>query len=70
MMIEKSIPVPRGFPRKKYPFGDMKINDSLLFEGATQDSKEVSAAKMFFKRRGWKLTTRTEKNGVRIWRIF
>lgn len=65
--IEKGVQVPKQ--RTKYVFSQMEVGDSIFFFGETQDSNCVAAAKMYFKRNGKRMTTKTEHGGIRIWRV-
>ena len=72
MKIDKDVPVPssvgdksgRGRPRV-YPFGEMEVGDSIF----TESKGARNAAGHYAKYHGKKFATRTENNGVRIWRI-
>jgi len=72
MKIEKNIPTPEtlgGGARKKYPFDEMKIGDSIFIEGQVIQGGAFSSARYFEKKLGIKFTARSVDGGVRIWRI-
>jgi len=70
--IDKGIPIPE--PRKggrrgeKYPWREMSVGDSFLFDG-DESSKATCAASSAGIRLGRKFTTRKTAEGYRIWRI-
>lgn len=73
MMIEKGIPLPA--PRASYPFKDMVPGDSILVnpkqgEARSRHQSRVSASIFAFEKKnpGVKLTSKSEENGIRIWR--
>lgn len=73
MKIEKSFEIPTqgaGRPRK-YPFADMQVGDSVLFEGGKigPKFKPYIAAQIWGRNNNAKFSGRTVDNGVRIWRI-
>lgn len=72
--IESNVPVPprdgrtgRG-QKLKYPWGDMKVGDSILFTGDDADTAP-SSAHQFGRKRSWTFTTHKNGEGVRVWRI-
>jgi hypothetical protein len=66
--IETGVPIPPVKPNhKKYPFGDMRVNDSVFISGV-ESKKVCAAASRFGKAWGVKFITRTVHNGVRVWR--
>jgi len=71
--IDKNVPPPdktgRGMP--KYPFGDMAVGDSVLFEDerAGSQSSPATSARQYGLRNGVKFRCRIEGSGVRVWRI-
>lgn len=75
MIIEKNIPIPSGTGitgrRAKYPFGEMEVGDSLFIDNEPRGSQSGAsmASKQHGARYGKKFTSRTEGNGVRIWRV-
>lgn len=62
--------VPRPEKKTKYPFGDMKVDQSVFIPGKT--SRQVANAMSTYRRKGMKFTTeyRTEDGveGTRVWR--
>jgi hypothetical protein len=66
---EKFVPIPAGYvKKKKYPFAEMEIGDSIFFaEYAMKSARSCSHA--FGVRNGMKFTTRLVDGGMRIWRI-
>jgi len=67
--IEKFVPIPAGYvKKKKYPFAEMEIGDSIFFaEPAVKKARSYAHA--FGASHGMKFTTRLVDGGVRIWRI-
>ena len=71
--IEKGIPI-AGIPRKehsKYPFKDMKINDSFFIsdKDITRIKLQSAVAYYSLKHLEWKSTVRKVEGGYRVWRI-
>lgn len=67
--IEKDIPLPSGRGSSaNYPFGDMKLGESILVNDGKHKSA-VSYAHRHAKDNGGKFATRKEGEGVRIWRL-
>lgn len=71
MDIESNVPMPTRRKNNpcKYPFGDMKVGDSVFFEGASTSSKEYVAAFLAGRRHGFRFCGRSMDGGLRIWRI-
>lgn len=72
MKIDKDIPMPDSRshgPAPKYPFSQMSIGDSVFFEGCKTGGKETATAHQVGRRKGWRFSSRTQQDGVRIWRI-
>lgn len=67
--IEKGIKIPTG--RGKYPFHLMGIGDSFCVKKAKGDipGDVRCSAYTYGKRHGMKFTTKSEDDGVRVWRI-
>jgi hypothetical protein len=61
--IEKDIPIPR--PRRKYPFEDMEVGDSVFVEG----KRPQDFSSYFWRYKPMKSTCRSLNGGTRIWRI-
>lgn len=72
LKIEKNLPAPASkIARNKYPFGQMEVGDSFLvpLEGKYAfriQSNMLSAARRYRPKR---FATRSETDGVRVWRI-
>lgn len=72
--IDKNIPAPIV---KKYPFGEMSVNDSFFVPFDKKLVKEqhkgiMTAAYRFSNRNKngrWKFVAKKVKNGTRVWRI-
>jgi hypothetical protein len=67
LKIDKGIPAPPKRSIKKYPFADMKVGDSVLVGGHLAGNAR-NAAYLHGVRSGKSFTSRTEKDGLRIWR--
>ena len=65
--IEKNIPIPEQTRKKKYPFKDMEVGDSIFVE-KEMISRVYSAARTYGSRKGLYFSARKEGNGYRIWR--
>ena len=67
MKIEKSIPIPRKYGHGKWTLlaEQMDVGDSVLVRSQSDRSSLTTAMKS----RGFKLTTRSENDGYRVWRI-
>ena len=64
--IDKDRPIPPTRRQTKYPFGEMEVGDSFFAE----NKKAVSAAHVWASTHpGVKFATRTEGDGVRVWRL-
>lgn len=72
IIIEKHIPLPQKESHNNiYPFKKMEAGDSIL---VTPKNKGRSAAIAFrgyinYNRLDWKVQTRVEGDGIRLWRI-
>ena len=68
--IDKNVPIAE-LPKKKYPFMEMDVGDSIFFDNEPNgtQSAPASAAKVHAARVGRKVACRTEGRGVRIHRI-
>ena len=65
--IEKNIPIPTD-GRKKYPWNEMEIGDSMFFDG--RSSTQVSAiCGGWGRRNGRRFLVKKEGDGCRAWRI-
>jgi len=68
MTIDKSIPVPSSTRARKYPFIEMEVGDSVLFENETLGGKAYKAANAVGYRYEREYVARNENGGIRIWR--
>ncbi len=66
--IEKSVPVPKGDARKKYPFAEMKKGESFFVECGVNGLR-ACASHHAIRNPGKKFTVRKEGNGARCWRV-
>ena len=73
MKIEQDVPAPvynakvgGGY---KYPFGAMKVGDSVFFRGEKTGCNIDRVARNNARRWGWKFAARTVDGGLRIWRV-
>jgi hypothetical protein len=62
--IESGIPMPA-----KFPFADMRVNDSFLLLGNTKRATVAVAAARYAKKTNKKFTVRQTPEGYRCWRI-
>jgi hypothetical protein len=75
MKIEKNIPMPRPRnPRsiaRSYDWPDMQVDDSVFFDNEPKGSQSNPsvAAKCWGANHGAEFSSRSEGNGVRIWRV-
>ena len=70
--IEKGIAPASVFGRQYYPFAQMEVGDSILVsnsDGQVVQKKAQTAAYIHAKRNGRKFVTRTQDDGLRIWRV-
>ena len=71
--IESGVPAPapRFIPKRKrkYPFDQMKINDSFFVPNGKVNTISVSVAQFHQKNKPKRLTCRTVEGGVRVWRV-
>jgi hypothetical protein len=68
MQIQKDVPIPTSKRSRKYPFLDMAVGDSVLFEKEDVNGKAYRAAMSTGTRHGLRFVARREDNGLRIWR--
>ena len=67
--IEKGVPAPEERKqRKRYPFHQMDVGDSVLISHGDAMSARVSA-RYHGTRYSKKFTSKKEDDGVRIWRV-
>ena len=68
MNIEKNVPLPITMKKTRYPFEQMEIGDSIVFD--LRDKQCVAQAATHLKQRNpeWNYTTRREGNNFRLWR--
>jgi hypothetical protein len=73
LVIEKDVPRPKkgSGPPIRYPFAEMKLNESIFVpSGFASANNAQSAAGQFMKRhKEFKFTCRKVDGGVRVWRI-
>ena len=75
MKIEKNIPAPSGYGANvsgKYPWRKMDVGDSVFFDNEPDktQSNPAAAARLFSRKNPeFKFATRSEGNGVRVWRV-
>lgn len=73
LTIDKNIPLPRHHlagQRKKYPFDQMEIGDSLFVQAAAGEVQSVQTSLLgaALRHKPMKFATRQVPGGVRIWR--
>jgi len=68
MKIETDVPVPVSTRSRKYPFLDMAIGDSVVFEGEEVNGKAYRAAMSTGTRHEMRFVARREGEALRIWR--
>lgn len=69
--IEKNVPITKLESKKpKYPLGQMEVNDSFFVKGDKKKKTSVSSAIHFYKKTNpnVKFCTRTNDEGIRVWR--
>lgn len=66
--IEKNIPVPDGYRRSNWPFDEMEVGDSFAVPKA---KARVAKQAAYNRNKGIdrRYVTRSEGDGVRIWRV-
>jgi hypothetical protein len=68
--IEKDVPIPAEYTRKKYPLGDLKIGDSFLIPKDKAPTNMSASLAPQVARLSIKITIRKQPNGdYRVWRI-
>jgi len=77
--IERDVPIPpRSWhgPPRKYPLYEMEVGDSFLVAVGEKDTPrdvlhnlKSSIRNAVRCRPGWRFTTRTTSDGVRVWRV-
>jgi len=68
MKIETDVPVPVATRSRKYPFLDMAVGDSVVFEGEEVNGKAYRAAMSTGTRHEMRFVARREGEALRIWR--
>jgi hypothetical protein len=68
MKIDTDIPVPASTRSRKYPFLDMQVGNSVVFEGQKVNGKAYRAAMSTGTRHGMRFVSRPEGEALRIWR--
>ena len=68
MEIEKGLRIPKV---KRYPFADMEVGDSMLFDELSEVESAQNAGYSYSKTHDnrFKMTRRKMDNGYRLWRI-
>ena len=69
--IEKNIPVAKLKTSKpKYPFAEMEVGDSFFVKGNDKKKQSVAVAVHYYKvsNQDKKFCTRTNEEGIRVWR--
>lgn len=74
MKIESNIPIPTAASRVRksaYTFGNMKVGDSIMFKNEPDgaQSRPARAARSWAYRNNAKVCVRSERGGIRIWRV-
>lgn len=73
--IQKGIPIPVRQGRKKYPFREIEVGDSVLFKNYSKERMTFisNSGRAFAAKSGdcthYKFLTRKEGNNIRIWRV-
>jgi len=65
--IDADVPMPKKGV-VKYPFSDMRVGESVYFEGMDTNSKPAVAARRY-NSRGKLFECRKVSGGLRIWRV-
>ena len=68
MDIETDVPVPASTRSRKYPFLDMAVGDSVVFDNQKVNGKAYRAAMSTGTRHGMRFVARREGEALRIWR--
>lgn len=70
MLFETNVPIPapvRG--GVKYPFTSLAVGESVLYPCAIPERRNVRQAAYAAQRvKGWSITVRSTRAGVRVWR--
>jgi len=66
MQIESDVPFEDNSKNRKYPWKDMQVGDSVLIEDNTHSAR--CSAYSYGKRNSKEFRSRTEENGIRIFR--
>lgn len=69
--IEKNVPIAKLASKKpKYPFEQMEVNDSFFVKGDKKKKAAVCVAIYYYKKENpdVKFCTRTNDEGIRVWR--
>jgi hypothetical protein len=66
MQIESNIPFEDHSKNRKYPWGDMQVGDSVLITDNTHSAR--CSAYSYGKRNGKEFRSRSEGDGLRIFR--
>lgn len=70
-VIEKGVPMPtaRKGKRMKYPFDELRKDESFLVTDEGEQKSVVSCARAYSQRHGVELVARKTEEGVRVWRL-
>ena len=67
--IEKGIPMPAPYVRKRFPFDDMEVGDSFFVPDATPRSIAGSVSQARKRLPGRMFNCRRVDGGTRVWRL-
>lgn len=69
--IDDSVLPPEMKAKGKYPFAQMRINDSILLYSSRMGKNAYSSALAYVKKNNltWQFSCRKTKDGWRLWRI-
>lgn len=68
--IERGVPLPPRGTQSAYPFSEMKVGDSFLVPLDGRKAVNIQHALWFSaKRKGVHILTRSDSQGVRVWRV-
>jgi hypothetical protein len=67
--VDKRVPLPNSVKRNQYPFGEMEVGHSFMFDPA-EYLKVASAGSYYGKRNNKKFSIRNLRDGTyRCWRV-
>ena len=67
--VEKHVAAPKPRVVYDYPYEDMEVGDSFVVPLVARQ-KVLNANYRAGKRLGWRFSTRTEGEQVRVWRVY